>query len=430
MAKRMNICLFEDEFVYRMSPLVSLRAVYDLRCGILTLREKYVRAFPQASFFLHCRSRLAALLREKNPKLPVNQLSDEPTWFINGRVLPDEHFLKLFRNPPPEDRVFVHGAVVVAAYLRNENLELIRTAGGEPLGVDHFGDIPKDELEVSLLNFPWHLIQQNDSELRKDYSFLLKERRRPAIRGNIHRGATLLNRRNIAVGEGSEIKPGVVIDADAGPVVLGKNVTVFPQATIIGPAFIGSGSVVKVGAQIYGGTSIGPVCKVGGELEGTILHGYSNKQHGGFLGHSYLGEWVNLGADTNTSDLKNNYATVRVDLGFETVDSGSQFVGLIMGDHSKSGISTMFNTGTVVGIFCNIFGAGFPPKYIPSFSWGGAGGLETYDLQRALEVGRRVMARRGVALSGVEEQLIQTLFIQTEADRARCGIRARLEVQR
>lgn len=366
----------------------------------------------------------------KNPKHSVNTLSAGSYLFINGRTLPDEALIKLFRSVPKEDRVFVQGAVVVAAFLSGENLDLIRASKGQLLSVEHFGDVPKVEVEANLLSYPWDLIHKNGSELLNDYRALAKTTKGPRIRGKVYAGVHILGKRDVMLGKGSVLKPGVVLDAENGPIVIGENVKVFPQATIIGPAFIGSGSLVKVGAQIYENTSIGPVCKVGGEIEGTIIHGYSNKQHSGFLGHSYLGEWVNLGADTNNSDLKNNYSTVKVDLGVETVDSQSQFVGLMMGDHSKSGINTMFNTGTVVGAFCNVFGSGFPAKHIPSFTWGGAEGLEEYEAGRALEVARRVMSKRGVTLSPEEEKLIRALYESTKPDRVTRGVPTHAEVLR
>jgi len=187
-------------------------------------------------------------------------------------------------------------------------------------------------------------------------------------------------------------------------------VTVFPNATIEGPAFVGDDSRIKIGAKIYQGTTIGEVCKVGGEVEASIIHSHSNKQHDGFLGHSYLGQWVNLGADTNNSDLKNNYGTVKVYVEGEMVDTGSLFVGLMMGDHSKSGINTMFNTGTVVGVMCNVYGAGFPPKFIPSYTWGGAQELIEYELDKALDTARRVMARRDVQLTQAQEEMLRAVF--------------------
>ena len=185
--------------------------------------------------------------------------------------------------------------------------------------------------------------------------------------------------------------------------------------------FVGEGSSIKAGAKIYENTSIGEICKVGGEVEASIIHSCANKQHDGFLGHSYLGMWVNLGADTNNSDLKNNYGNVKVVINGSSVDSGSQFVGLTMGDHSKSGINTMFNTGTVVGVSCNVFGADFPPKYIPSFCWGGAKGLDVYDLAKSVEVARSVQARRKHTMSDSEAEVLRVVFEATKRERENAG---------
>jgi UDP-N-acetylglucosamine diphosphorylase/glucosamine-1-phosphate N-acetyltransferase len=215
-----------------------------------------------------------------------------------------------------------------------------------------------------------------------------------------------------------------VLDAENGPIYIGKNVKILPNAVIEGPAYVGDGSLIKVSAKIYENTSIGPVCKVGGEVEASIIHAFSNKQHEGFIGHSYLGTWVNIGADTNNSDLKNDYGNVKVYVDGELIDSGSMFVGLIMGDHSKSGINLMFNTGTVVGVSCNIYGSGLPPKFVPSFSWGGAqDGFVTYRIDKAIEVARRVMARRNVQLTEIDEKLFRKIFELTEEERVKAGVK-------
>jgi UDP-N-acetylglucosamine diphosphorylase/glucosamine-1-phosphate N-acetyltransferase len=186
-----------------------------------------------------------------------------------------------------------------------------------------------------------------------------------------------------------------------------------PNAVILGPAFIGDGSVVRACAAIYGGTSIGPVCKVGGEVQSSVLQSHSNKQHGGFLGHSFVGSWVNLGAATNNSDLKNNYGDVRVELDGESIDTGSASVGATIGDHSKTAIGTLLNTGTVVGIFCSVFADGFPPKSIPSFSWGTPDGFVRYDVDMAVDTATRVMARRGVEMTPALERRIREIFTAT-----------------
>ncbi len=225
----------------------------------------------------------------------------------------------------------------------------------------------------------------------------------------------------VYVGHDVLVDPYVVLDAREGPIFLGNGVRVRPFTYLQGPVAVLQGSLVKAGSRIGEGATIGPVCKVAGEIEASILQGYSNKQHEGFLGHSYLGEWVNLGAGTNNSDLKNNYRPVRVQLPHGTVDTGQVFVGLMAGDHVKAGIDTMFNTGTVVGFGANVFDAGFPPKFIPSFAWGGKQGFVPYDLARFVATARRVMARREVELTAAYQNMIHTLYELTQPER-RSGV--------
>jgi UDP-N-acetylglucosamine diphosphorylase/glucosamine-1-phosphate N-acetyltransferase len=265
-------------------------------------------------------------------------------------------------------------------------------------------------------------------QIVKDFESMMKRKGkgRPRIQGKVYPGVSMLGKKNIFIKRSAVIKPGTVLDAEDGPIYIGKDVKVFPQSTIIGPVCILAGSSIKVGAQIYENTTIGPVCKIGGEVEESIIHGYSNKQHAGFLGHSYLGTWINLGAGTNNSDLKNNYSKVKVQVGTEQVNTGLTFVGLTMGDHSKSAIGTTFNTGTVVGVCCNIFGSGFPPKYIPSFTWGGLQKPFTvYDVEKAIGVARVAMARRNIELTDVESDLIREVYHATAEERRPFGMKER-----
>jgi UDP-N-acetylglucosamine diphosphorylase/glucosamine-1-phosphate N-acetyltransferase len=216
---------------------------------------------------------------------------------------------------------------------------------------------------------------------------------------------------NIFVEEGAQITCAT-LNAQSGPIYIGRNVQIMEGAIIRGPVTIGEGSVIKMGAQIYGPTAIGPDCKVGGEIKEVVMLGHSNKAHDGFLGNSIIGEWCNLGAGTTVSNLKNNYSTVRMwDFGSQSMrDTGLQFLGMVMGDHSKAGIQSMFNTGTVVGVAANVFGDGFPPKFIPSFAWGGADGFQTHRLEDAMETARRVMARRDFSFSPVDEKIFRRVY--------------------
>lgn len=418
-----NLCLFEDIESTRLLPLVYFRPVYNLRCGILSLKEKLLYYFPRAQLTLHTRAYLAEYMRLRNPRFRVNELPEEEYLFVNGRVVADERFAKRITAEDKKDTAYVCGGQVVAAWVRGSNLRRLRARMNDLLSAADFDGLPRQEVECDLVSYPWDVVQRNPGELRKDFGRLTRGKKGGRILGSVDRNAHLVNRKDIYIGKGSVVKPGVVLDAEEGPIYIGSNARIFPQATIIGPAFVGDSSWVKVGAQIYEGTSIGPVCKVGGEVEGSIIHGYSNKQHGGFLGHAYIGAWVNLGADTNNSDLKNNYGPVKVTLDDKQVNTGLQFVGLTMGDHSKSAINSMFNTGTVVGVSSNIFGQGFPPKYVPSFSWGAAGEtFTTFGIDRAIEVARRVMARRKIELTSAEDRLFRKIFELTAEERRRRGM--------
>ncbi len=419
------LCIFEDDRVEQLFPLAYFRPVYDLRCGMTSLREKIFRAYPRGAPSLHCRSYLAESLQSTS-HIGVNRLPAAQCLFVNGRILADETLSKKIplrgedRLYLAEDGTLLAARVTCAPQSNSFSSALWDSiSGGHPLTANGLSSLPTEQVDVTMVAYPWELVNRNGQQISEDFSRLMKNRRRKGtgIRGKVYPGARLLERKSIVIGEGSKVKPGAVLDAENGPIFIGKNVTIYPNAVIEGPAYVGDGTLIKIGAKIYESTSIGEVCKVGGEVEASIIHSYSNKQHDGFLGHSYLGMWVNLGADTNNSDLKNNYGTVKVTINGRPVDSKSQFAGLIMGDHSKSGINTMFNTGTVVGAGCNVYGGGFPPKYIPSFCWGGSEELVTYDLEKCLDVARKVMARRKVQISPAEERLFRAVFDMTKAER-------------
>ena len=412
-----TLSIFEDRDYRRLLPLVYFRPVCDLRCGIRTLREKVRDLYPGASVSVLCRDYLAPVLRAKEPTLAVNAQAGDSCLFINGRVIADQAFAAKVALDGDEG-AFISGGLLIAARVRGADRVravaemLLRFETEKVLGM-----LPARETESAVVSYPWDLVARNGAEITKDFEALTRAKGTRRILGTVYEGTVLLNKGEIFIDEGAKVKPGSVLDAEGGPIYIGKNATVFPNATIEGPACVGAGSLIKIGAKIYENTSIGEFCKVGGEVEASIIHSYSNKQHDGFLGHSYLGMWVNLGADTNNSDLKNNYGSVKVTIDGEVVDSGSMFVGLTVGDHSKSGINTMFNTGTVVGVSSNVFGADFPPKYIPSFSWGGSSSLTTYEVDKSIEVARRVMARRKIVMSPQDEQLFRTLFEITRKER-------------
>jgi len=407
-----DICIFEDRDVDKLHPLTLTRPVYDLRCGFSSLKEKVMHQFPLSAVALHCRKYLEDCVAEDNPGTKVNQLESDECLFINGRTLVNSYFLQdLDTN---RECLYVAEGQIAAALLRGENLKAVRF--GDALDFESVEkNVERCEVEANLLAYPWHLIHNNAAEIVYDFGKLKKA---GEIHGAVSEHAVLLNREQIYIGHNSVIKAGVVLDAEAGPIYIGSGVTVMANAVILGPCFIGNKSQIKIGAKIYSGCSIGEVCKVGGEVDETIIHSHSNKQHDGFLGHAYLGQWVNLGADTNNSDLKNNYSNVKVMVQGKPVDSGSMFVGLFMGDHSKTGINTMFNTGTVVGAMSNVFGAGLPPKYIPSFSWGGSQGLTEHHIDKAIETARAVMARRKVTMTDASERMLRHVHELTKPERA------------
>lgn len=409
-----TICIFEDPQWVKLLPLVHTRPVYDLRCGILTLREKIQRAYPKAKIALLCRPHLADVVKQQNPNVQVNEVHASNCLLLNGRVIADSQLVK---NIPlrGKDVVYLSGDTVVAVRLNAGKQGSLNRDFSEAFDMIGFAGFEQIQVDVKFIRYPWNLVNNNGEQIVADFKSLVGKKK---SKGKIYSGAYLLNKKQIFVDAGATVKPGVVLDAENGPIYIAKNAKIFPNAVIEGPAFIGAGTLIKTGAKIYENTSIGEMCKVGGEVEASIIHSYSNKQHDGFLGHSYLGSWCNLGAGTNNSDLKNSYGHVKVYVNGEMIDSGSQFVGLTMGDHSKSGINTMFNTGTVAGVSSNVFGAGFPPKFIPPFAWGGAEGLAMYDTEKSIDVARRVMARRKVEMTEADEKLLRKVYEMTRQERA------------
>lgn len=265
-----------------------------------------------------------------------------------------------------------------------------------------------DMSEARLLSFIWQLIERNGDVIKDDFKKL-------PYRGQdeesvVFPGVQMINEENILIGNGAVIKSGAVLDATDGPIAIGENAVVMPNASIIGPVSVGAGSIVKTGAKILEGTSIGEVCKVGGEVDCTIFGNYTNKAHDGFIGHSYLGEWVNIGAASNNSDLKNNYSSVRMWCAGVSRDTGRQFLGTIIGDHTKTGINTIFNTGTVVGFNCNIYSSEMPPKFVPSFSWGHGESLTEYDLTKGMQTAEIVMERRKIKFERAHKELFRKIY--------------------
>ena len=404
-----QLCIYEDEKASHFLPLSWTHPVYDLKCGMMTLGGRILRSYPGTRVCLVCRDHLESTMRGQYPGVAINAISADSALFVNGRVLATSGLASQIPLEG-EDAVYLSGEEVVAVRLSGKGLENLKTNLARPLGRGDFGTGREESVAVDLIGYLWDLVARNGEQIGRDYQ---KGGRAGKVEGRVYEGVHLLNPSLITVAKGAVVKPGVVVDAEGGAVFIDEGAEVLPNAVIQGPAYVGKKSVIKVGAKLTGGTSVGELCKVGGEVEGSIIHAYSNKQHDGFLGHSYIGAWVNLGAGTNNSDLKNNYGSVKVFVDGAFVDSGHLFVGLMMGDHSKTGINTMFNTGTFVGVCCNLFGTGFPPKFVPSFSWGGEKGFSEYELSKGLETARKVMARRQVEMDEGYEQMLRMVFNKT-----------------
>lgn len=404
------VIVFEDEGFSNLLPLAYWRCCWELRVGYWSLLERLQAGLPAAEVSLYCRQILKDVTAERTGR-PVNQVpAGDRVTFVNGRLLLTSP-LRLDERPgePAPAVQWLDGQAVAIRADRRLASQLtpdVLLESGKTRQA--LAGVPAAPIVESprLIRYPWDLVQANAAMLEADW----RQAAEPAgLEGRVCEGAHLLNRQGIHVGTGSTLKPGVVLDAENGPIFIGDRVTIYPNVSIEGPCFIGDDSIVQPGAALRDGMSIGRRCKVGGELESSIIHGFSNKQHDGFLGHSYIAEWVNLAADTVNSDLKNTYGQVRVPINGLEVDSGQIFVGLTMGDHSKTGIGQMFPTGAVVGFGSNVATCEFAPKFVPSFAWLTNGGWSAYEPERCLEIARRVMARRQVVMTPAEEKLFRAL---------------------
>ncbi|KUO69253.1 MAG: glucose-1-phosphate thymidylyltransferase [Lutibacter sp. BRH_c52] len=382
----MNYILFDGTVRNALLPLTFTKPVADLRIGILTIREKWETYLGFTTTTL-----TEDYLEEKFPMVEMAQ-----NVMINTSFLPTlslaEKIMELKENQ--------------AIFKDEEVIAFFTTDLQETIDFDNYEQVEFND-EVLQIKNTWDLFSFNDIALKADFELITEGR----ISQPIPDGVRYLNKENIFIEEGAEILFSV-LNASKGPIYIGKDTLIMEGALIRGPFALGERSVVKMGAKIYGATTIGPFCTVGGEVNNSILSGYSNKGHDGFLGNSVLGEWCNIGADTNNSNLKNNYSEVRL-WNYETENfakTGLQFCGLIMGDHSKCGINTMFNTGTVIGVSANIYGSNFPRNFIPSFSWGGAAGFSTYQIEKVIETATLVMKRREVDFDEKEQRILEHIF--------------------
>jgi UDP-N-acetylglucosamine diphosphorylase/glucosamine-1-phosphate N-acetyltransferase len=400
----MKIILFEDFQFSNLLPLSYFRPVWELRCGVNRLSDKIQRIFPGHPLNLIARQYLMDYYLEPTSCFNPASVDVSEVLLVNGRLLPGNLLAESLREIPPDSALICENTIVA---WRTTKKNLVSYFDQGVLLSDRvFNDFNCQPITADFIHYPWDLLDRCGSEIIKDAQ-ALKLLGKHA--GKIDRGSHLLDGENIHLGIGSRIMPGAVLNAENGPIWIGQNTQVMPNAVLTGPLAIGDGCLIKIGAKLYENTSIGPVCKVGGEIEGCIIQEFSNKQHDGFLGHAYLGAWINIGADTNNSDLKNNYGQISIYLNNRSIDTGKRFLGLIMGDHSKTAINTMFNTGTVVGVSCNIYGEGFPPKFVPSFSWGGSGGMREFNFEKALEVAKIVMERRKISFDNNHLKLFEAV---------------------
>ncbi len=398
-----QIILFEDELSRTsvFKPLSYSHAIAEFRAGIYTMIESLIGE----NIIIHTRKELVPVIKERYPKLKVNEATESiETILINARA---KNLLEIIDYLVSHKKDHIHIG-------SDEHVVAARTTKGLPpkmIEKISNGDVidikPTEESSFTLYSSLWNMIHENPQVIENDAKQFSKNF--TSIDAKLCQGVFIVNEQAVAVGKNVNISPSVVLDASKGSIILDDGVTIQPHSSIIGPVYIGKGTLIKSGSKIFGGATIGPMCKVGGEIENSIILGYSNKQHDGYLGHSYLGEWCNLGAGTNTSDLRNDYGNVSVKIENQNIDTGSMFVGLLMGDHSKSAIGTQFNTGTVVGVHANVFGAGFPPKWLPNYSWGGSQIMKKQSVDKALEVARIVMKRRGKDLSEAEATMYGSL---------------------
>ncbi|EDM43429.1 hypothetical protein SCB49_00230 [unidentified eubacterium SCB49] len=382
----MNYILFDGAVRNQLLPFTYTRPVADIRVGILTIREKWERMLGSTTTTI-----TEDYLVDKYPMVEL-----EDNIMINASFIPSDNLVAMIKGLEVNQAVFYEDEPL-AFYAKEE----------QEVDFDSFDVVEYTHDDVLRIEHTWDIFSKNAEAISKDVTLLTEDETSESIPEHV----ITFNKENIFIEEGAKLY-NCTLNAEDGPIYIGKDATVMEGVTIRGPFALCDNATVKMGAKIYGATTIGPHSKVGGEVNNSVLMGYSNKGHDGFLGNSVLGEWCNLGADTNNSNLKNNYAEVRL-WDYETegfARTGLQFCGLMMGDHSKCGINTMFNTGTVVGVSANIFGSGFPRNFVPSFSWGGSAGMTTYKTNKAFEVAKIVMARRSVDFTPEDAAILEYVF--------------------
>lgn len=386
----MNYILFDGTVRNALLPFTFTRPVADIRIGILTIREKWEKYLGYTTTTL-----TEEYLMEKYPMVEM-----EENIMINASFLPNPILIDMVQNLNQKEAI-LFGEEIIAFHTHDTQ---------EDIDFDEY-ELIEYEGDVLRIENTWDIFAKNDAAIREDFELLTEDR----FSQPIPKSVNVIAPENIFIEEGAKLE-FVTLNASTGPIYIGKNAEIMEGSVIRGPFALCEEAQVKLATKVYGATTVGPHCRIGGEVNNSVLFGYSNKGHDGFLGNSVLGEWCNIGADSNNSNLKNNYEEVRL-WSYETegfARTGLQFCGLMMGDHSKCGINTMFNTGTVVGVSTNIFGSGFPRNFVPSFSWGGASGFTTYITKKAFETAKIVMSRRHVAFTEQDAKILEYVFEETK----------------
>lgn len=403
-----NIILFENGNTNELYPFSIMHCSWELRTGVYRNFERIQQLFPRANILFTGRpDHLASFLAREELN---NNAQTGTTLLIDGSAFVGCSFTDVFESL--QDDMIKDGFLMTskgkrfACYLPNYNVEQnFVNSGALNLDDNTFSNYKTIEInDVTIYKYLWDALDTTGANISNDARIITKHYHRlylPQFHG-IHAH----NPDNVLVGKDIVISPNVVLDATDGPIIIGNNAKLMPNSTIVGPTSIGDNTVVKIGAKIYGNNIFGPNCKIGGEIESSIIQSYTNKQHEGFLGHSYICEWVNIGADTNTSDLKNTYSEITMELPHKSINTGKIFVGLMCGDHTKSGINSMFTTGTTAGICGILVKEWFLPNYIKSFTWGGKTSSPVYKFDRAIETAKIVMARRNKILTDEEIKLM------------------------
>lgn len=386
----MNIILFDGEEHKSLLPITYTRPVSYIRIGISTILEKWQRYFPEVSVLSE------PYLQNKFPFA----FSNEACVFVNAGLCPNSTLINAIQSLQPGQKIISKNVLLAANTHKSFNIQDFHLL--EP--IEYSGDF-------LLIQYPWDIFRNNGEALIDDFKYLTLNRKSEPLPTH----CTLIgNPELLFIAPGATVLASI-INTSGGPVYIGNNAEVMEGCMLRGPIAICDHAGLKMAAKIYGPTTIGPYCRVGGEVNNSVFFAYSNKGHDGFVGNSVIAEWCNLGADTNTSNLKNNYGNVKIwsyPQG-KMAETSLQFCGTIMADHAKTGINTMLNTATVVGVAANIFGGGFPPKFIPDFSWGGSDGFESFDLQKCFEVAERMMQRRNVTLTDNDKDILTKVAKET-----------------